>query len=80
MKVSIEFDWEAHTHVMVSAMCGGGDHYSGDVERDVCVWCEAAASKSGIAVKEHFKHPKGCKCYWCVFCECQEVLQRESSK
>ena len=78
MEIVLKFDWANHGHIFKLVTRRGGDSYT-DTADEICRICEVAARQSGIPTNEHYKHPKGCKCYWCVFCICHEVYVRESS-
>ncbi len=26
------------------------------------------------------EHPRGCECYWCVYCDCPELIKREQGQ
>lgn len=75
--VTMQFDWASHTHILKYAADRGSDCYSGIVDGEACVLCNEASRQAGLPEKEHFKHPKGCQCYWCVFCKCPEVTKRD---
>lgn len=75
--VTMQFDWANHRHILEMTTCRGSDHYSGDREGEVCSLCQEAANQSGIPHKEHFKHPRDCKCFQCVFCKCSKVNERD---
>ncbi len=77
MEVTIKLDWPNHEHQFTQTI-KTTDHYN-DVEINHCVLCDRAASASGIPTKKHFEHPKGCKCYWCVYCDCPELIAREKA-
>lgn len=72
------FKWAAHTHVFTLRTYSSGCYHS--VEDEVCMICDQAAGQSGMPKKEHFKHPKGCHCYWCVFCRCAKLYERENAE
>ena len=75
MEVTVKLDWPNHEHVFTQTT-RTTDHYN-DVEINHCVLCDRASAASGITTREHHKHPKGCKCYWCVYCNCDKLQERE---
>lgn len=75
MEVALKLDWSNHQHVFQQVM-HTSDHYY-DTEINFCVLCNKAASQSRTPTNKHFEHPKGCKCFWCVYCECPELVERE---
>ncbi len=75
MEIQLKLDWPNHQHVFTQVV-KTTDHYN-DVEINYCLLCNQAASQSGISRNKHFEHPKGCKCYWCVYCDCSKLLERE---
>jgi hypothetical protein len=75
MEVALKLDWSNHEHAMTQVV-KTTDHYN-DVEINYCHLCNEMASQSGIPTKKHYEHPKGCKCYWCVYCDCPELVKRE---
>lgn len=77
MQLTITLDWPNHEHVFTTTV-RTTDHYN-DVEINHCTLCDRAAKTSGIQVHEHYKHPKGCKCYWCIYCNCAELVAREKT-
>jgi len=76
MEVALKFDWPNHEHFYQRIILTR-DHY-GDVEIIFCRICDQAASQSGIPGNRHFEHPKGCRCYWCAYCRCPKLLEREN--
>ena len=77
MEVTVTLDWPNHQHVFKDST-RTRDHYY-DYTITHCVLCDKAAEASGISTKEHHKHPKGCKCYWCIYCPCTELVAREKA-
>lgn len=76
MEVAVKLDWPNHQHVFRTLIVTR-DHYY-DEELIYCIICDKAAKQSNIPHNKHFEHPKGCKCYWCVYCECDNLRKRES--
>lgn len=68
--------WIDHDHEFITTTITRDHYYDYDVK--FCVTCDAEAGKSGIPSNKHFEHPKGCKCYWCVWCDCDKLRQREA--
>ena len=75
MEVTLKIDWPNHRHGFQQVIVTT-DHYN-DVEINFCGLCDEAAKQSGIPDNKHFEHPKGCKCYWCIYCKCSKLLKRE---
>ena len=75
MEVTLKLDWPDHEHFFYTVTITQ-DHYN-DIEFKACRLCDEAASQSGISSNKHFEHPRGCKCYWCVYCQCPKLLERE---
>lgn len=75
MEATLTFDWANHQHLMYTAIVTH-DHYY-DEEVTACRLCDRASAQSGIPTNKHFTHPKGCKCYWCAYCKCNELRKRE---
>lgn len=73
--MNMELDWENHQHALTLTI-KTVDHYN-DYEINHCILCDAAAAASKVPTKEHWKHPKGCRCYWCEWCRCPEVEKRD---
>lgn len=78
MKITLQFDWSNHQHTFWQVI-RTTDHYN-DVEIIFCDLCNRAANQSDIPINKHFKHPKGCKCYWCVYCNCPKLQEREKQR
>lgn len=77
MEVILKLDWPNHEHNFLQVI-RTTDHYN-DVEINFCTLCDQMASQSDIPTKRHFEHPKGCKCYWCVYCDCDKLRARENN-
>lgn len=77
MEVSLKIDWPNHQHVFQQVI-RARDHYN-DVEINFCSLCDEAAKQSNISINRHFEHPKGCRCYWCAYCNCPKLQDREKS-
>lgn len=75
MEITVKYAWENHVHQLEEAWYKSGCY--SDYCDQVCKICNLAASQSGIPNKEHAKHPNGCKCYWCIFCRCSAVIDRD---
>lgn len=73
--LNVPIDWQNHQH-QIHQTIKTSDHYN-DEEINHCLICDSLAANSGIPTREHYKHPKGCLCYWCVYCVCNEVRKRE---
>lgn len=71
---TISVSWD-HVHNFTTTIITR-DHYY-DYEVKYCLVCDQLATASGIPTNKHFRHPKGCKCYWCVWCLCSELNARE---
>ena len=65
-----------HIHEFITSIVTRDHYYDYEVEH--CVICDNEASKLGLPTNRHFEHPKGCKCYWCVWCVCDGVVKREA--
>lgn len=76
MEVVLKIDWPNHQHTFKTHIVTL-DHYVDEAVK-FCTLCEEIANQSGIPTRQHYKHPKGCKCYWCVYCTCPELYKRET--
>lgn len=77
-----KFLWEAHKHQFVKRHWRGSSCYSDGRDANVCTLCDAARKEmdppgEAFPEKQHHRHPRGCRCYWCVFCRCREVEERD---
>lgn len=72
-----QFNWSDHQHSFAKRTTGGSGCYSENYNIEVCTLCDAAARASDIPDREHFRHPKGCKCFMCVNCRCWQVRERD---
>jgi hypothetical protein len=77
MEVTLKLDWPNHQHIFKQST-RTTDHYC-DYEINHCTLCDMAADDSGIPENRHYEHPKGCKCYWCIYCRCSKLEEREKS-
>ncbi len=76
-KITKTIDWANHGHFFCEVPARGGGCYSDMDDVKVCHWCEGAANASTIPNNKHYEHPKGCQCYYCVECKCEDLRKRE---
>ena len=76
MKATLKLYWSNHQHDLVT-VTPKIDNFK-RVLFSFCLRCDSVAKQSGISDYEYFKHPRGCRCYWCSFnCENPKLLERE---
>lgn len=75
MEVALKLNWPDHLHFFTHVIRTTDHHHHTEI--NYCRLCNQAAGQSGILTNRHFEHPKGCKCYWCVYCRCPQLLERE---